>query len=250
MEKTYEELVRDITTTNDLFSLNEKDVYEILYEARPIWFYGHFELLSNRHTDTFFRFALIAQRPWLMGKISKEMISWISYLNLEVDVILGTSRAGLLFAYDIARELSKKRRTRAVYAKSDQETGYPLPQLLEGFNIKAGERVLIVNDIITTGRGVEILIDLAKAYGSEVAGICLFASRASETDTARVKQIKDEFKENFHTIVNFKMNNWEKEKCDLCAKGVPYVRSAEINSFSSSQPIKKILEPLPKLRVA
>jgi len=248
-EKTYNELLQEITIVNELFRLKEEDIFEILYETKPIFFKGHFELLSGRHSDVFFRFALIAQRPWLMKKISKEMIGWVTDSKPEIgqiDVVLGTSRAGMLFAYDIARELNGKLKTRAVYAKSEPESGYPLPILLEGFNIKRKERVLIVNDITTTGTGIKILIDLAKSYGGEVVGICLFGDRA--LDEPKVKQIKEEY--NFHSIVTFKMESWDKGKCSLCDKDIPCVHSRDINSLTLSKPIDEILEPLKTLRVA
>jgi orotate phosphoribosyltransferase len=250
-EKTYKELVQEITTVNELFHLNKEEILEILYETKPIFFNGHFELLSGRHTDIFFRFALITQYPWLMEKISKEMIGWVTKSKPDIgqiDVVLGTSRAGMLFAYDIARELNGKMKTRAVYSKSDTNTGYPLPTLLEGFNIRKRERVLIVNDIITTGTGIRTLIDLTKSYGGEVVGICLFGDRA--LDAPKEKQIKEEY--NFHSILTFKMNNWDagKGKCYLCDKDVPCVHSKDINSLTLTQPIDNILEPLKTLRVA
>ncbi len=247
MDKSYKELIREVTKVNRLYSINEDDIFEILYISKALMFDGHFELLSNIHTDVFLRFALIAQYPWLMSRISKEMLEWIDETRVgQIDVVLGTSRAGKWFAYDIARELNGKMRCRAVYAKTDTETGYPMKELLDGFIIRKKERVLIVNDLTTTGTGLCNLIDLAESYSAEVVGICVFASRPHHAEF--LERIENNY--NFHSIVEFDMQVWDKNKCPLCNKGMEYVKSMEINSLTHSTPLRQVLEPLKRLRVA
>ena len=68
MIKTYEELVNNVVETSNLFSLTREEIINLLLETKPIWFDGHFELLSKRHSDSFFRFASITQHPYLMEK--------------------------------------------------------------------------------------------------------------------------------------------------------------------------------------
>ena len=247
MSESYEELVRSITTINQLYSVKKEDIFEILNVSKSLMFNGHFELLSDIHTDTFLRFALIAQYPWLMSIISKEILGWISQDNVgQVDVVLGTSRAGKWFAYDIARELNGEMKSRAVYAKTDENTGYPMKEFMDGFSVKKNERVLIVNDLTTTGTGLGNLIDLAESYRSKVVGICVFASRAQQA--SRLKNIIKSY--NFHSIVEFNMSGWNKNDCPLCMKGLDYVRSMDINSLTNSTPLKEILKPLKGLRAA
>lgn len=247
MDKSYEELVREITQINKLYSISEGELLEILDVSKALLFNGHFELLSDIHTDIFLRFSLIAQYPWLMSRISREMLKWIDEEDVgNIDVILGTSRAGKWFAYDIARELNGKMKSRAVYAKNDEKTGYPMKELLDGFYIKKNDRVLIVNDLTTTGTGLLNLIDLVESYSGKVVGICVFASRAHHVE--RLKKIIDEYK--FHSIVEFKMKGWNKSKCPLCAKGMEYVKSMDINSLTQATSLKKTLEPLKGLKSA
>ena len=247
MEKSYEDLVREITKIDGLYSINEEELLEIFFISKSLMFNGHFELLSEIHTDTFLRFSLIAQYPWLMSRISREMLQWIEQENIgQIDVVLGTSRAGKWFAYDIARELNGKMRSRAVYAKTDDKTGYPMKELMDGFTIKKNERVLIVNDLTTTGTGLGKLIDLAESYNGKIVGICVFASRAQQAQT--LKKLTNDYK--FHSIVQFDMKGWNKSECPLCSKGMDYVKSMDINSLTHSTPLMKTLEPLKTLRAA
>lgn len=247
MDKSYRDLVRGVTKVNRLYSINEDDLFEILYASKALMFNGHFELLSNIHTDAFLRFALIAQYPWMMSRISKEMLGWIDETNIGgIDIVLGTSRAGKWFAYDIARELNGKMKCRAVYSKTDTETGYPMKELLDGFIIRKKERVLIVNDLTTTGTGLCNLIDLAESYNAIVVGICVFASRAHGAKC--LERIENNY--NFHSIVELDMEFWDKNECPLCNNGMEYVKSVDINSLTHSTPLREILEPLKGLRVA
>jgi orotate phosphoribosyltransferase len=133
MNNTYEDLVKKMTRIKQLYSLKEEDVFEILLTSKALLLNGHFQLLSKLHTDSFFRFALISRFPWLMKKISLEMLGWIKESGIhQIDVVLSTSRAGKCFAYEIAKELNSTMSTRAVFSKSDPITGYPMKELLPG----------------------------------------------------------------------------------------------------------------------
>jgi orotate phosphoribosyltransferase len=232
---SYLEKVKEIVHFGKLYSMNVNDLWEILDEAKPIIFDGHFELLCGRHSDKFFRFAEIAQFPYFMSMISREMIAWFKDEvgeELKANVALSPSSAGLILAYDIARELNGYSGMRAVQTLCDQETGKPIPELANGFEIRRGEKVLIVNDVTTTGKGVETLIDVAKDNGGEVIGICLFANRGK--DVAEVKNLKKEYGEKFHAIIELDMESYEVDedgKCPICLSREPKVliQSKQIN---------------------
>lgn len=228
MEKSYLERVKEVVKINDLHSLKENDIWEILDTSKAIIFDGHFELLSKKHSDIFFRFAAISQFPSFMAKISREMVSWLKDTdNLsKIDVILGPTSQGMFFAYDIARELNGRMGTRAVYATIDKETGKPIDRLVEGFEIKYNENVLIVNDMTTTGNGIETLIRLTERYSAKVTGICLFANRGIAE--GRIKKIITKYK--FHSIIDLDMPSWPKEECSTkCDSNKKLIESREIN---------------------
>ncbi len=247
MTKTYEELVNDVVQTPKLFSLTREDIINLLIETRPIWFDGHFELLSKKHSDSFFRFASITQYPYLMGKISREILGWIKNNSDElgqIDVVLSTSKAGMLLAYDIARELNGSYKTRAVYADCDGDTGYPT-KLQDGFTIDRNEKVLVVNDLTTTGDALQNLIDLAKSKKGKIIGVCVFAIR--KEGSLKIQAIKSKYKSKFHSVIEMKFDSWTEKECPLCAKGEAVVLSKDLNSLALTKSISEVLEPLKRV---
>ncbi len=247
MTESYEARVSNVVQAPVLYSLKEDEISEILHVAKPIWFDGHFELLSGQHSASFFRFALIAQHPYLMTKISNEISAWIhNSPNLgQIDVVLSTSRAGMLIAYDVARELHSKNnnKTRAAFVECDS-SGYP-KDLQEDCTINKNERVLIVNDITTTGEALQKLIDIAESNKGVVAGICVFATRQEQS--LKIENIRKNYF--FHSIININLESWHKNECPLCKKGEHVVYSKEINSLGlPPKTLAEVLAPLKRLK--
>jgi orotate phosphoribosyltransferase len=248
MTEPYETRVCNVVQVPILFSLKREEIDEILLVAKPIWFDGHFELLSEQHSDSFFRFALIAQYPYLMTKISNEMSGWIQNSPElgDIDVVLSTSRAGMLIAYDVAREINLKnnRKTRAAFVECDN-SGYPI-NLQEDCSITKNERVLIVNDITTTGEALQKLIEIAEKNQGSIVGICVFATR--QENSIKIEKIKSKY--NFHSIINVRLESWHKNECPLCKKGEAIVYSKDINSLGlPPKTLVEVLAPLKRLQI-
>lgn len=240
MEKTYEERVDEVVEVAGLKTIDKGQLLQSFVRSRSLLFCGHFELISGNHTDTYFRFANIAQFPDLMTKISAEMLAWYRSTDVgQIDVVLSTNRAGMVLAYDVARALHADFGSRAVYATTDPETGAPEGSLIDGFSIGRHERVLVVNDLTTTASGLKTLIGLAEKQRAKVVGVCVFASRARDDALA---ELSKNYK--FHAICKLKLKDWRLEDCHLCEhRGIPLVRGKDINSFESPKPIQEILKP-------
>lgn len=220
--------------------LGHARIMEILMRSQPLLFCGHFELISGNHTDTYFRFADIAQFPDLMTEISNEMVAWARMANLgRIDVVLSTNREGMVLAYDVARALNKDSGTRAVYAATDPETGSPVNYLMDGFEIRKHEKILVVNDLMTTTNGLQTLIGLAKKQQAKVVGVCVFASRAPDSALAKLSRNH----QRFHTACKLRVSDWPRWRCSLCKKGVSLVLERELASYKIQTPIEKVLEP-------
>lgn len=192
---------------------------------------GHFELLCKKHSELFFRFAAISQYPSYVAKISKELVAWVKQNKSlpSIDVILGPTSQGMFFAYDIARELNGDARngiTRAVYATID-ETGRPQNELAKGFEIKSNESVLVVNDMTTTGKGLQTLIQLVEDAGGRIAGIGLFANRGLAEYL--VKELQKKYTSKFHSIIDLDMPAWDTSDCQRCDVNFPIIKSGELN---------------------
>ncbi|MBC2695000.1 MAG: hypothetical protein HF982_06965 [Desulfobacteraceae bacterium] len=228
----YRQKISPMVKINHLYSLNEDDIWEMLDFSKAIILDGHFELLCKKHSELFFRFAAISQYPSYVAKISKELVEWVKQEKFlpSIDVVLGPTSHGMFFAYDIARELNgaaKNGVTRAVYATIDKETGCPQNELAKGFEIKPNENVLIVNDMTTTGNGLQTLIKLVGNAGGKVAGIGLFANRGINEEL--VKKLQKEYTSKFHSIIDLDMPAWGATDCKLCGINSPIVKSGEIN---------------------
>lgn len=231
MKKDYLERVKEVVKTNKLFSLKEDDLWEILDKSKAVIFDGHFELLSKKHSDMFFRFATISQYPSFLAKISKELIKCLKDSeNLSnIDVVLGPTSQGMFFAYDIARELTDitdNKTTRAVYSLIDKDNGRPIEELAKGFRIEPNENVLIVNDMTSTGGGIETLIRLTEKAGAKVIGICVFANRG--INEKKVKKIKNNY--DFHSVIDLNMPSWPKTECkNKCDSNKKLIKSKDIH---------------------
>lgn len=227
----YLQRIRDIVKVNHLYSLQESDLWEMMDFSKAIILDGHFELLCKKHSELFFRFAAISQYPSYVAKISKELVAWVKQNKSlpSIDVVLGPTSQGMFFAYDIARELNGDARngiTRAVYATID-ETGRPQNELAKGFEIKSNESVLVVNDMATTGEGLQTLIQLVEDADGRVAGIGLFANRG--LDEYLVKELQKKYTSKFHSIIDLDMPTWDTADCQRCDVNSPIIKSGELN---------------------
>lgn len=227
----YLQRIRNIVKINHLYSLQESDLWEMMDFSKAIILDGHFELLCKKHSELFFRFAAISQYPSYVAKISKELVAWVKQNKSlpSIDVVLGPTSQGMFFAYDIARELNGDACngiTRAVYATID-ETGRPQNELAKGFEIKSNESVLVVNDMATTGEGLQTLIQLVEDADGRVAGIGLFANRG--LDEYLVKELQKKYTSKFHSIIDLDMPTWDSADCQRCDVNSPIIKSGELN---------------------
>ena len=216
---------------NSSFHLSKDDLWAMFDVAKPIILDGHFELLSGKHSAMFFRFPAISQYPRYASEISKEMVACIEKIKCkegkiivpEIDVVLGPTSHGMFFAFDIASKLKK----RSAYALFDEGTGKPIKKLAEGYDIGRGDKVLIINDMTTTGTGIDSMIKLVEEdYHAEVIGVCLFANRG--IGVKLVEEIKNKVRF-FHSIINIDMPSWPKDGCQLCKDGVHLILSKDIH---------------------
>ena len=227
MQKPYIDRVKEIVKIDRLYRLTEDDIWTMIEKTKPVIFDGHFELLSGRHSDKFFRFSSICQLPYFISKISDEMIPWIeSDSKLErIDVVLGVSSQGMFFAFDLASKL----KTRVAFAPINKDSGKPDRRLIGGFTIKPEDRVLIVNDMTTTGSGIATLEALAEVdHRAVVVGICMFGNRGIVSP--EVIAMKEKYQNRFRAIVDLNMPSW-KDNCPICAKvnSLPVIHSKQIN---------------------
>lgn len=142
-------------------SLTSEDVLDIFRDAGAL-LEGHFILSSGRRSPVFLQKALVFSRPALSERLCRALAETVRARFGPVDVVVGPAVGGIIPGYETARHLG----ARAVFA----ERVDGVLTLRRGFAIAPGERVLIVEDIVTTGLSFRETVEALKAWPGEVAG--------------------------------------------------------------------------------
>lgn len=171
---------------------------------------GHFLLTSGKHSNKYMQCAKIFQHPDISSEISKDLAE--KYDSYEIDIVIGPAVGGIILAYEVARQLE----VRALFA--ERENG--VMTLRRGFEIKPGSRVLVVEDVITTGGSVKEVIDVVRSAGGEVVGV------AGVVDRSGGKVI---FDVPFKSAIKIDIETFEPEDCPLCKSGSAAIKPGSRN---------------------
>jgi orotate phosphoribosyltransferase len=162
---------------------------------------GHFVLTSGRHSDTYVQCARVLEDPVLTTRLASSIADRLE--GREVDLVAAPAVGGIVIGFAVAQALG----TPFVFA--EREGGSMA--LRRGFAIPDGARVLVVEDVVTTGGSVAEVIDLVKDAGGEVVGVASLIDRGG----------KKAFDEEFMPLMRLEVASWDAEACDLCAADVP-----------------------------
>jgi len=166
---------------------------------------GHFLLSSGLHSPQYLQCALLLQHPKRATHLGKELAKKFS--QEKIDVVIGPALGGIIIAYEVARALE----TKALFAERVEER----MQIRRGFKINEGERVLVVEDVITTGGSVKEVINLVTELGGIVIGVGALIDR-SQSDINLGVPLK--------TLAKLNIETYSKETCPLCRQGLPLVK--------------------------
>lgn len=154
--------------------MTSEDVLAIFKEAGAL-LEGHFILSSGRRSPVFLQKALVFSRPDLSEMLCKALAEKLTASFGKIDVVAGPAVGGIIPGYELARHLG----ARAIFAERvDGQL-----QFRRGFSIAAGERVLIAEDIVTTGLSFRETVEaLAKLPGEVVGGACIIDRSGGRAD--------------------------------------------------------------------
>jgi orotate phosphoribosyltransferase len=178
---------------------------EELFRASGAFQEGHFELASGRHSPRYLEKFQVLQWPKRTERLCAAIVERVRELNAET--VAGPTTGGVIIAHEVGRQLG----TRAVYAERDEaEKGRVFRR---GFQLRPGERVLVVDDIMSTGGSVEETIAAVRSAGAAVVGVAVLVDRSGGTArTAGVPHI---------ALWEVSMDSYEPAACPQCAAGVP-----------------------------
>jgi orotate phosphoribosyltransferase len=181
--------------------MNQDEIIKLFEESGAL-LTGHFKLTSGRHSDVYYEKFTLLKNPAICTQICKEMADRLR--EYKPQTIVGPTTGGIIIAYDVARYLEIE----SIYAEPG-ETGRIFKR---GFSLDKGQRVAIVDDVLTTGRSINEVIDLVNSYGAEIVAISEFIDRSGGKNT---------FDYPFVPLATVSADSWEPDNCPLCAKGMP-----------------------------
>lgn len=166
---------------------------------------GHFLLSSGKHSNRYIQCAQVLQYPEEAEKILKPVVEQLKHIN--IDVVLGPAMGGVIVAYEVGRQLRKK----AIFAERDKIND--TMELRRGFKIRKGDKVLISEDVVTTGKSALEAIDVVQKLGGEVVGIACIADRSKGTLQYPI-----------YSAIKLDVESFESDSCPLCKKGIPFIK--------------------------
>lgn len=179
----------------------EENYLNILKESGAI-LDGHFLLTSGLHSVTYVEKFKVLQFPLLCDKLCKGIAE--NFTSLSPNVVLGAATGGIIISHSVGRALS----ARSIFAERENNELV----LRRGFGISAGERVVIVDDVVTTGGSLLELIDLVVKYGGHILGIGVLIDRSGG---------KIDFGFPFHSLITLDIPTFKPAECPQCKANIP-----------------------------
>lgn len=184
--------------------LSEKEIMEIFRETK-VWQEGHFLLTSGRHSGQYIQCARVLQYPRFNETLCLELAR--RFKGEEIDVVAAPAVGGIIIAYEVAKILQ----TRAVFA--ERENGKMV--FRRGFEIDEDEKVLVVEDVITTGGSVREVIQAVRTTGGDVKGVGVFVNRSGG---------KANFDTRTEALLTVAIETYSPEECPFCRGDKPLVK--------------------------
>lgn len=173
------------------------DVERVLKDLKVLQ-EGHFLLNSGLHSKYYFQKFRILENPDATTKLSRIIVE--EFKNKKVDWIIGPTTGGIIIAFEVARQLG-------VFSGFAEEQGGKRV-VGRGFDI-SGKRVLLVDDVMTTGKSLVETIDAIREKGGEVIGVAVLIDRSEKELPFTPFAV-------YKTVVE----NYEPEECPLCRSGM------------------------------
>jgi len=185
-------------------SLSKNEIMEI-FEKTGALLNGHFLLTSGRHSDVYFQCAKVLQYP----EYIEELCSIIAdeYCDKEIDTVIAPAIGGLAVGQEVARQLNRG----FIFAERENKK----LTLRRGFSIKEGEKVLLCEDVVTTGSSVFEVMNIVKDNNAEVAGVGFIVDRSNGKVDFGFTQL---------CAVKLDVKSYLPEECPLCEQGIELIK--------------------------
>jgi len=181
---------------------------------------GHFKLSSGNHSQYYLQSAKVLEDPKTAKLLADELARQIKASGLEIDTVCAPALGGLIAGFALATALD----VRSIFAERVDGK----MSIRRGFEIKPGEKVLMCEDIITTGGSAMEAADVVKELGGEIVGVAALANRGfchrqgSNIETKPNCKLPQDIP--FFALADFTFEMYSPDACPLCKDGSEAVK--------------------------
>jgi len=179
--------------------MNDEQVLAAFSESGAL-LKGHFKLTSGLHSDTYIQCARVLEHPNLTNDLAAEAVARLPQ-GLVIDLVAAPAVGGILFGFAVAAALD----TSLIFCERLDGA----MQFRRSFVVPEGARVLVCEDVVTTGGSVLELIQLVKAANAQVAAVVSLVDRGKSPD----------FSCPYFPLITIEAPSWEPNTCSLCLAG-------------------------------
>ncbi|MDT3697650.1 MAG: orotate phosphoribosyltransferase [Ignavibacterium sp.] len=180
-------------------NLNKENVLKI-FKGTEALLEGHFLLTSGRHSNQYFQCAKVLQYPEYTSQICSLIAN--HFKDYEIDTVIAPAMGGIIVGYEVARQLN----TRSIFTERENK----VMTLRRGFSLAKGEKVIVCEDVVTTGGSVFEVIEIVKQFGAKVVGIGSIVDRSNG---------KVDFSHDFFAALSLEVVSYLPEECEICKEG-------------------------------
>ncbi|MBU0951263.1 MAG: orotate phosphoribosyltransferase [Elusimicrobia bacterium] len=183
--------------------MNQNEILKI-FEEKNALLTGHFLLSSGLHSDRYVQCAQVLQYPAAAEKLAKELASNLKsqISNFKIDLVVSPAMGGVIIGQEIGRALGVK----AIFTERENV----VMTLRRGFKITKGEKAIIVEDVITTGKSTKEVAEVVKNLGGEIVAAVSLIDRTGGGANFSFPQI---------SLLKLEIKTYQSNNCPLCKQG-------------------------------
>jgi orotate phosphoribosyltransferase len=185
--------------------VTDEEVLQIFRDTRAL-LDGHFVLRSGLHSPQYFQCAMVLQHPRIAEQLCGDLAAKLK--NAGAQVVISPALGGLFVGHEVARALD----VRHIFVEKNSAGKL---ELRRSFQVARGEKVLVVEDVVTKGGRVRETLDIVQALGGEVAGVGTLVDRSGG---------KVGFGVPLESLLRLSIDTFDPATCPLCQAGTPVIK--------------------------
>ena len=188
-----------------------------IFEQTGAYLHGHFRLTSGLHSPEYLQCAKVLAYPKYAEEFGRELTKRLNRVleGAPVDVVVSPAIGGLIIGHEVARAAN----ARALFAERDPSTKEMA--LRRGFEIKPGEKTIVIEDVVTTGGSTKEVVNLLRGLGANVLAAGSIIDRSGGRAEVGVPRV---------ALESLEVVAYNPDECPLCREGKPVVKPGSRSS--------------------